>query len=83
MGNVIGRYSDLLYAQPSFLEGIGRLVDFAGLLEDYNYSATPEEADRSALTADWYAVGDDLRQVCDDFARRHQIEIRSDDSPAS
>jgi hypothetical protein len=74
----MNKYSSLLYAEPSFLEGVGRLMDFAGVLNRYNYSPTPEEADRIALASDWYAIGDDMRQAIRDYAVRNGIEIRHD-----
>ncbi len=68
-------YAGLLYAQPSFMEGVGRLVDSAGLLDGNNYSSIPDEADMVALMSDWCAVGEDLRSAVLDFAKRHGIEI--------
>ena len=38
-------YSSFLFAEPSFLEGMARVVDFGGTLNEYNRSAT--ESDRS------------------------------------
>jgi hypothetical protein len=52
--------STFLFAQPSFVEGMGRLLDFAGTLNEYNRSANP---DAIALGADWFAIGDDLRRA--------------------
>lgn len=49
--------SFVLYARPSFLEGISRLIDFTGALNTYNSSQTPEEADYRAILSDWEAVG--------------------------
>ena len=60
MGN---RHTDFLYARPSFVEGVARLLDFGNFLNTYNTSDSPEEADARALRADWCAVGDDLRAV--------------------
>ena len=77
------RYDDLLYPQPSFFEGIGRLMDFAGLLDCYNDSESGDEADQMALMADWFAVGDDLRGVIVDYARRHGIEVVDRGNPAT
>lgn len=72
----MGRYTGLLYAMPSALEGVGRLVDFAGTLDEYNYSATPEEADRLATLADWWAVGEDMRAAIANVAQCNGVEIR-------
>jgi len=56
----MGSYSDFLFARPSFIEGGGRLFDFAGTLDSYNDTSTGEGADRRALGADWRAVGHDI-----------------------
>lgn len=53
-------FSTFLFAQPSFLEGMGRVLDFGGTLNEYNRARTPEEADAIAAWADWSAVGADL-----------------------
>jgi len=37
----MGRYTDLLYARPSFLEGMARVADIGGTLQVYNESPTP------------------------------------------
>lgn len=57
---MLSNYTGFLFARPSFLEGIGRLFDIGGTLNEYNTSPTPQEADRIALTADWMSVGDAL-----------------------
>ncbi len=51
----------LLYATPSFLEGIARVMDIGDTLTEYNTSENGAEADARALGSDWKAVGDDLR----------------------
>lgn len=55
--------SDFLFAQPSVGSGVARTLDLWATLADYsyNYSWTPEEADRRATASDWKAVGDELR----------------------
>jgi hypothetical protein len=55
--------SDFLFAQPSFLAGIGRAFDIGGVFDDYNVSATPAQADARAIGADWQVVGKDLRDA--------------------
>ncbi|MFN7591165.1 MAG: hypothetical protein ACK501_19020 [Planctomycetota bacterium] len=60
--------SDFLFAQPSFLSGIGRVVDMAGVFDEYNFSATPQEADARAERADWLATGRDLAAAMDAHA---------------
>lgn len=58
-------FSDILFERPSFTEGIARLFDWFGGLNDYNSSRTPEEADNLAMEADWQTVGNDLRNAMD------------------
>lgn len=52
--------TDFLYARPSALEGIGRNIDFFGVMNNYNSSQSGEEADKRALYSDWLAVYHDL-----------------------
>ena len=49
-----------IYAQPSIIEGIGRLLDFSGSLPEYNFASSPKEADVKAISHDWIIVGSDL-----------------------
>lgn len=53
----------LLFAEPSFIRGVGRAVDLGATRNNYNDSDTPEEADARALRSDWAAVGKDLRSA--------------------
>ena len=43
--------TDFLYARPSAVEGVARLLDFGNCLNEYNRSATTEQADARALRA--------------------------------
>ena len=66
--------TDYLFAQPSFLTGLGALCDFDGSLTGtgaYNFSATPEEADAIAIANDWAAIAGDMRTVMGRFAAAH------------
>ncbi|MGH9092335.1 MAG: hypothetical protein ACRDZR_13315 [Acidimicrobiales bacterium] len=49
-----------LFATPSWKEGVGRLVDFANSLSEYNRTNPPEDPDTRALAQDWLAIGDSL-----------------------
>jgi hypothetical protein len=55
--------STFLLARPSFLEGIGRILDFAGTLNEYNSSLTPEQADYLAIRSDWRQIGSDISRA--------------------
>ena len=63
-------YTGLLYAQPSFTEGLARVLDVGGTFDDYNHSASPVDADQMAIASDWYAVGSDLYRVISAYAVR-------------
>lgn len=55
--------SDILFARPSVLDGMGSVIDLFGVLQIYNTSETPDEADRLALISDWAAIGKDFKDV--------------------
>ena len=59
-GQRMNKYTDFLFARPSFLEGVARVLDLGGTLQEYNRSLSEEDADFIALAADTKAVGDDL-----------------------
>jgi hypothetical protein len=61
-----------LYAVPSFWEGVARLMDMMGMLNEYNYSNTPVEADYRAIWSDWVMVRQDLMQAVVQFKRQHR-----------
>ncbi|MEK7538347.1 MAG: hypothetical protein AAB552_00755 [Patescibacteria group bacterium] len=49
-----------LFARPSFVEGVSRVMDLGATLQEYNISETEQEADIKALKNDWQVVGGDL-----------------------
>ena len=53
--------SDFLFARPSFIEGVGRILDVGNVLNTYNGARTPVEADARAINQDWRAIGRDVR----------------------
>src|SRR5215211_402050 len=53
-------YSYRLFAKPSFVEGMARIIDIDSTLNVYNENNTPDEADFEALYSDWKSVGDDI-----------------------
>lgn len=67
--------SDYLFARPSFVEGMARLWDFAGTLNDYNYTPPDEDPDAEALARDWYAVGDDLLHAMAAFSNEQREKV--------
>jgi hypothetical protein len=57
--------TDFLFAQPSFGSGVSRVLDLWGTFDDYNRCNTPEEADATAIAADWRIVGQDIYDAID------------------
>lgn len=68
-----GNRTTFLVPSPSFLEGVGRVFDFGGILNQYNRTRSPEDADRIALQMDFEAVADDLRTAISLFEQRHSV----------
>lgn len=52
--------TDFLFANPSFVVGIGRLVDLFGVTDAYNESASTEEADARGMYSDFRITGEDI-----------------------
>ncbi len=69
----MGPYASFLFARPSFLEGVGRIVDFGNTLSQYNESQNGQQADALALYADWRAVGDSIRKATRKYGERHRL----------
>lgn len=66
-------YATFLFARPSALEGVARLMDFSGSLNEYNSSPSPQIADELASAADWTAVTEDLRDAYEAQQRRASL----------
>ena len=64
--------SDFLFAQPTLMTGVARLVVLGSQFDVYNASATPELADERATYADWRAVGEDLLVAMADEWRAYE-----------
>lgn len=60
--------SDFLFATPTFVSGMGSVLDLGGTMTIFNESSTPEEANVFALANDWYMIGQDLRYAMAQFA---------------
>lgn len=58
-----------LFANPSAFEGIGRILDLGGTLQQYNYSNNPKAADYKELLHDWYTIGNDIRSSINEYEK--------------
>ena len=65
--------TDFLYARPSFIHGMGSVLDLFGVAVDYNWSKDENEADARALFNDFLSVGKDLK----DTMARYETELKS------
>jgi hypothetical protein len=70
MGTIIRKYSFYLCSKSTFLTGIGQLFDVSGSYNKYNYSKSPEEADKKSLYLDWLAVGQDIQVAMNTYEQR-------------
>ena len=59
--------SDFLFARPSFIGGIARILDLGGTFKVYNDSPLEEGADLKAISEDWKAVGNTLRDALAEY----------------
>lgn len=59
--------TDVLFARPSFVSGIARLLDWYGFYDAYNTSRNGREADYRALLSDWCVVGQDIQDAMTAF----------------
>ena len=59
-----------LFANPSFVEGMARVMDLGSTLQVYNESNTEKEADSRAIQKDWEAVGEDVYNALDKYEQK-------------
>ena len=76
---IFSPYTDFLYARPSFLEGMSRILDYFGTLQRYNTSSSSEASDLRAFYADWMAVGEDMHLILERYA---EVSLRLQDIEA-
>ncbi len=66
--------TDILYATPTFIGGMARVLDIGSTLTEYNTSSTPEKADLEALSSDWVVTGNDIRSAMDNFNKEKDVQ---------
>jgi hypothetical protein len=54
-----------LFANPSFISGMSRVLDLGSTLNEYNNTFFPEVADFCAIKSDWGVVGSDIQSAID------------------
>jgi hypothetical protein len=70
-------YSTILFTSPSFVEGVSRVIDLGNTLDQYNDCLSGPQEDAYALSADWQAVGNDLRQAVREWKRENRAAVGS------
>ncbi len=65
-------YTDILYAQPSFLSGMSRVLDIGGTFDSYNIKQTPQQADLAALKSDWVTIGNDIKYTINESLNKNE-----------
>lgn len=66
--------SGFLTADPSFVSGAARLLDWWGLYDTYNVSRNGQEADAKAMFSDWRIVGQDLADAMVEFESSQPVK---------
>lgn len=59
-----------LFAMPSFIRGLSRVLDLGSTVDSYQRSGHVLESDYDALKSDWEAVGQDLYGALDDYGKK-------------
>ncbi len=55
--------TDFLFPRPSFLIGLGSILNISGNYFDFNYSSSDYEADYKSILSDWGVVGEDIKDA--------------------
>jgi hypothetical protein len=64
------KYYDYLFANPSFLEGVARLLDLGSTLNIYYEDILSEdEEDYYAMKRDWNLVAHDLKSAINEYGK--------------
>ena len=70
--------TDFLFARPSRLSGLARLLDLFCVFQLYNVSPNQDEADCRATFSDWVMVGQDLRRATELYAQSAPVSEESE-----
>jgi hypothetical protein len=68
-------HTTFLYARPSFIGGVARLLDFGGTLKVYNTTSGSEYMpDLRAFQEDWKAIAEDARAALAQYKVEYSLE---------
>lgn len=79
--NKVKRYStDFLFSMPSFLVGVGSVMNIAG--NYFDFSSSDNDADTKAILSDWGVVGQDILQAIEELEKESEsTRIESNEQP--
>jgi hypothetical protein len=60
--------SDYIFVTPSFLMGMGSILNIAGNYFPFAQASSPAEADYNAIESDWGVIGRDIQNATEDVA---------------
>ena len=60
--------SDYIFVTPSFLMGMGSVLNIAGNYFSFAQASSPAEADYRAIESDWGVIGLDIQTATEDMA---------------
>ena len=58
---------NFLFARPSFLKGVGSILNIGATGKVYNSARSVAEADLKAIRSDWKIIGNDMREALDEY----------------
>jgi len=67
-----------LFASPSLLSGIARILDIGSQFDGYNEIETDETADVTALCSDFRMVGQDLQKAMESLSDEMEPPVNAD-----
>jgi hypothetical protein len=65
-------FTNFLYARPSFIGGVSRVVDLGSTLNEYNSTFIPAIADYYAMKSDWMMVGSDIQTAIIEYGKEEK-----------
>lgn len=65
-------------SRASTIEGVARSMDIGATLQEYNCSQSGQAADLRALSADFHAFGDDLRNAIIEITEQEKIQLNDE-----
>lgn len=63
-----------IFSRSGFLSGMARVLDMGATLNEYNYTSTPEMADKLAIMSDFMDIGADMFTVIKQYEQTSKTE---------